>query len=72
MDPKFNLQLPEFILQKLSALVEASWRDTSFHVCRAVEAYFEDVTDLQIANHRLHSNDLEIQINDVLLELARS
>lgn len=72
MDPKFNLQLPESILQKLCALVETSGRDGSFHVCRALEAYFDDVTDLRIANHRLHSNDPEIRFNDVLIELARS
>ena len=72
MDKKFNLQLPESTFQKLCAPLETSGRDGSFQVCLALEAYFEDVTDLRIANYRLHSNDTEVRINDVLLELARS
>lgn len=72
MDPEFSLQLPESILHRLSTLVKASGRDASFHVSRALEAYFEDDADLQIANQRLHSNDPEIRLNDVLLEICRS
>jgi RHH-type transcriptional regulator, rel operon repressor / antitoxin RelB len=69
MSTTLSFRLPENLSTRLTAIATETERSKSYHLQKALEYYFEEVSDFEIAKDRLHSTEPEIELADVLLEL---
>ncbi len=54
MSTAISVRLPEALAKQLTGIAKETERPRSFIIQKALEAYIEDVADLQIALDRLH------------------
>ncbi len=70
MSTAISVRISEKRASKLSAIAKETERPKSFHVQKALEAYLEELADLQVALDRLHdTTDSVISTNDLRKEL---
>ncbi len=53
MSAALSIRLPEPLAKELAQIAEETERSRSFHIQKALENYFEDFADIQIAIDRL-------------------
>ncbi len=54
MSISVSVRISERLVQKLDEVAKETERSRAFHIQKALEAYFEELADLQIALDRLH------------------
>ncbi len=54
MSTAVSIRLPKDLAKRLDGIAKETERPRSFIIQKAIEAYIEDVADLQIALDRLH------------------
>jgi RHH-type rel operon transcriptional repressor/antitoxin RelB len=54
MSTAVSVRLPKDLAKRLNGIAKETERPRSFIIQKAIEAYIEDVADLQIALDRLH------------------
>ena len=70
MSTALSVRNPEDLASKLSEIAEETERPKSFHVQKALESYFTELADLQVAYDRLHdTTDPIITVEDMRKEL---
>ncbi len=69
MSTTLSVRLPETLASRLSSIAVETERSKSYHLQKALEYYFDEVADLQIAKDRLHSSDPEIDLDAAILAL---
>ena len=70
MSTSISIRIPDDLASKLSEIASETERPKSFHVQKALEAYLEDLADLQVALDRLHdTSDPIISLSDMRKEL---
>lgn len=69
MSTTLSVRLPETLASRLSLIASETERSKSYHLQKALEYYFDEIADLQIAKDRLHSSEPEIDIDAVVLAL---
>lgn len=69
MSTTLSVRLPEILANRLSVIASETERSKSYHLQKALEYYFEEVADLQIAKDRLHSTEPEIELDAVIRDL---
>jgi len=72
MSTTLSVRLPEPLAKRLSSIASETDRSRSYHLQKALEFYFEEMADLQIAKDRLHSTEPEVGLDAVLDELRAS
>ena len=55
MSTAVSVRLPKDLAKRLDGIAKETERPRSFIIQKAIEAYIEDVADLQIALDRLHN-----------------
>lgn len=50
-----SIRLPDEMAKKINEIAKETERSKSFIIQKAIEAYLEDIADLQIALDRLHN-----------------
>ena len=66
MSTTISVRIPENIASKLSEIVKETKRPKSYHVQKALETYFAEYANLQVALNRLHdTSDSLISIEDI-------
>ena len=70
MSTAISVRVPDELASKLSEIAEETERPKSFHIQKALEAYLDELADLQVAYDRLHdTNDPVISISQMRSEL---
>ncbi|PAW72839.1 MAG: hypothetical protein B9S38_04915 [Verrucomicrobiia bacterium Tous-C4TDCM] len=69
MSTTLSFRLPEKLADRLSLIASETERSKSYHLQKALEYYFEEVADLQIAKDRLQSAESEIELDAVIRDL---
>ena len=70
MSTAISVRVPDELASKLSEIAEETERPKSFHIQKALEAYLDELADLQVAYDRLHdTNDPVISISEMRNEL---
>ncbi len=70
MSTAISIRIPGNLAAKLSEIAKETERSKSFHVQKALEAYLEELADLQVALDRLHdTTDPVISIENMRKEL---
>lgn len=54
MSTAISVRIPDELAKKLSEIAKETERPKSFHVQKALEAYLDELADLQVAIDRLH------------------
>ena len=54
MSTAISVRVPDELAKKLSEIAKETERPKSFHVQKALEAYLDELADLQVAIDRLH------------------
>jgi len=54
MSTSVSVRLTKDLVQKLDEIAKETERSRAFHIQKALEAYFEELADFQIALDRLH------------------
>lgn len=54
MSTSVSVRISEDLVQKLDEITKETERSRAFHIQKALEAYFVELADLQIALDRLH------------------
>ncbi len=54
MSTAISVRLPKYLADQLDGIAKETERPRSFIIQKALESYFEDFADLQIALDRLH------------------
>ena len=54
MSTAISVRIPDELALKLSEIAEETKRPKSFHIQKAIEAYLNELADLQVAYERLH------------------
>jgi predicted DNA-binding protein len=54
MSTSVSVRISEELVQKLDEITKETERSRAFHIQKALEAYFVELADLQIALDRLH------------------
>ena len=71
MGKAISVRIPDQLASKLSEIAKETERPKSFHIQKALEAYFEDLAELQIALDRLFDRaDPVISMNDMRKEIG--
>lgn len=71
MGTAISVRIPDELASKLSEIAKETERPKSFHIQKALEAYFEDLADLQIALDRLFDRaDPVVSMNDMRKEIG--
>jgi len=66
MSMAISVRIPEKLALKLSGIVKETKQPKSYHVQKALETYFVECVDLQVALNRLHdTSDSLISIEDI-------
>ena len=70
MSKALSVRIPDALDLKLSEIAKETERPKSFHIQKALEAYLNEIADLQVAYDRLHNTtDPVISIDDMRKEL---
>lgn len=70
MSTSVSVRISEDLVQKLDEITRETERSRAFHIQKALEAYFEELADLQIAIDRLHDvTDSVISLDEIRKEL---
>ena len=70
MSTSISIRIPDDLASQLSDISSETERPKSFHVQKALEAYLDDLSDLQVAFDRLHdTSDPVISLSDMREEL---
>jgi RHH-type rel operon transcriptional repressor/antitoxin RelB len=70
MSTALSVRIPDDLALKLSEIAEETERPKSFHIQKALEAYLNELADLQVAYDRLHDTaDSVVSIEDMRKEL---
>jgi RHH-type rel operon transcriptional repressor/antitoxin RelB len=70
MSTAISVRIPDILASNLLSIAQETERPKSFHIQKALEAYWEELADLQIAIDRLHdTSDSVISLNDMRKEL---
>ena len=70
MSTAISVRIPDSLASKLLLIAQETERPKSFHIQKALEAYLEELADLQIAIDRLHdTSDPVISLCDMRKEL---
>ena len=70
MSKAISVRIPEELATKLSEIAKETERPKSFHVQKALEAYLNEVADLQVAIDRLRdTSDPVISLEEMRKEL---
>ena len=71
MSTAISTRIPDNLACKLSEIAKETERPKSFHIQKALEAYLEELADLQVALDRLHdTSDPVISIADMRKEIG--
>ena len=60
MSTAVSVRLPKDLAKRLDGIAKETERPRSFIIQKAIEAYIEDVADLQIALDRLHDTSDQV------------
>jgi predicted DNA-binding protein len=69
MSTTLSVRLPETLASRLTSIAAETERSKSYHLQKALEYYFDELADLQIAKDRLHCPEPEIDLDAVILAL---
>ena len=70
MSTAISVKIPDILASQLLSIAQETERPESFHIQKALEAYLEELGDLQIAIDRLHdTSDPVISLSDMRKEL---
>lgn len=70
MSTSISIRIPDDLASQLADISSETERPKSFHVQKALEAYLNDLADLQVALDRLHdTSDPVIPLSDMRKEL---
>ena len=70
MSTAISVRIPDSLASELSLIAKETERPKSFHIQKALEAYLEELADLQVAIDRLHdTSDPLISLGDMRKEL---
>ena len=70
MSTAISVRVPDELAKKLSEIAKETERPKSFHVQKALEAYLDELADLQVALDRLHdTSDPIVTTDDMRKEL---
>jgi len=70
MSTSVSIRISDDLIEKLDDLAKETERSRSFLIQKALEAYLDELADLQIALDRLHdATDAVISIDDMRKEL---
>jgi RHH-type rel operon transcriptional repressor/antitoxin RelB len=70
MSKAISIRIPEELATRLSDIAKETERPKSFHVQKALEAYLNEVADLQVAIDRLRdTSDPVISLEEMRKEL---
>lgn len=70
MNTPVSVRISEDLVQELDEIAKETERSRAFHIQKALEAYFQDLADLQIALDRLHDvTDPVISLDEMGKEL---
>ena len=70
MSTSVSIRISDDLIEKLDDLAKETERSRSFLIQKALEAYLDELADLQIALDRLHdATDTVISIDDMRKEL---
>ncbi|MFO7727549.1 MAG: hypothetical protein R6X11_04410 [Desulfonatronovibrio sp.] len=70
MSKALSVRVPDALHLKLSEIAKETERPKSFHIQKALEAYLNEIADLQVAYDRLHdTTDQVISIDGMRKEL---
>ncbi len=70
MSTAISVRIPDNLASELSSIAKETERSKSFHIQKALEAYLEELADLQVAIDRLYdTSDPVISLGDMRKEL---
>jgi len=70
MSTAISVRIPDKLASKLSEISKETERPKSFHIQKALEAYFAELADIQVAIDRLHdTSDPVVSVEDMRKEL---
>jgi len=70
MSTAISVRVPDELAKKLSEIAKETERPKSFHVQKALEAYLDELADLQVAIDRLHdTSDPVMSLEEMRKEL---
>jgi predicted transcriptional regulator len=70
MSTSVSVRISEDLVRKLDEIAKETERSRAFHIQKALEAYFEELADYQIALDRLHDvTDPVISLDEMRDEL---
>ena len=70
MSTAISVRISDILASKLLSIAQETERPKSFHIQKALEAYLEELADLQIAIDRLHdTSDPVISLSTMRKEL---
>ena len=71
MGTAISVRISDKLASKLSEIAKETERPKSFHIQKALEAYFEELADLQIALDRLlDRSDPVVSMKDIRKEIG--
>ncbi len=71
MSTSVSVRISEDLVRKLDEISKETERSRAFHIQKALETYFEELADYQIALDRLHDvTDPVISLDEMREELA--
>ena len=70
MSTAISVRVPDELASRLSEIAQETERPKSFHIQKALEAYWAELADLQVAYDRLHdTTDPVISVEEMRKEL---
>ena len=70
MSRAISIRVPDELASKLSEISKETERPKSFHIQKALEAYFSGMADIQVSYDRLHdAADAILSIDEMRKEL---
>jgi RHH-type transcriptional regulator, rel operon repressor / antitoxin RelB len=71
MSTAISIRIPDELAAKLAEIAEETERPKSFHIQKAIEAYLNELADLQVALDRMHDAiDPVISLTDMRKDLG--
>ena len=66
MSTAISVRLPELLAQELGEVAKETDRSKSYLIQKAIEAYLDDLADLQVSMDRLHdTTDAVVSLEDM-------
>ncbi|RLA69639.1 MAG: DNA-binding protein [Epsilonproteobacteria bacterium] len=71
MSTAISVRLPELLAQELGEVAKETDRSKSYLIQKAIEAYLDDLADLQVSMDRLHdTTDAVVSLEDMRADLG--